>query len=398
MRISPALTDVQIITIPGTDAAFSKIAGRVFQSAAATTPSALEERLRRTFPRVVVRARDLAGDAAWYVYRDGRWSSPLSGPWWEEPGLPRLATTRDGWLVEASQTALGLLEIEDADLSTRHVTDFIAPGSFQDATALFEIVNHGDELTATVLIRPSSGHLLAVDLHARAEAGAMVGIMRLAEDVEVRAGVGVGATAPAARPDVACYPETDAAFRGYVGVAISRMPEPTPDGLALRLRRLYPHAEVSVDNDHWLARREPGIRREEPDAWWKEPGLPTVKYDGQAFIFSANHAAKTLLGRSLVGHHWQEFVTPGSTEQVSAMMAILAEIGRAESRFRMPRGDGSLLEFDSYTEVNGDTYTTIMRPAGLEPRASADPTASRVCVGVAAVQDSLARVAKHKPQ
>ena len=64
----------------------------------------------------------------------------------------------------------------------------------------------------------------------------------------------------------------------------------------------------------------------------------------------------------MVGHHWQEFVTPGSTEQVSAMLAILAEVGRAESRFRMPRADGSLLEFDSYTEVVGEGFTTVMRP------------------------------------
>ena len=55
-------------------------------------------------------------------------------------------------------------------------------------------------------------------------------------------------------------------------------------------------------------------------------------------------------------------MTPGSTEQVSAMLAILAEAGHAESRFRMPRADGSLLEFDSYTEVDGEGFTAVMRP------------------------------------
>jgi len=29
----------------------------------------------------------------------------------------------------------------------------------------------------------------------------------------------------------------------------------------------------------------------------------------------------------------------------------------------MPRGDGSLLEFDSYTVVTGDELTTVFRPA-----------------------------------
>ncbi len=44
------------------------------------------------------------------------------------------------------------------------------------------------------------------------------------------------------------------------------------------------------------------------------------------------------------------------------MLAILADLGRAESRFRMPRMDGSLLEFDSYTEVDHEGFTTFMRP------------------------------------
>jgi hypothetical protein len=64
----------------------------------------------------------------------------------------------------------------------------------------------------------------------------------------------------------------------------------------------------------------------------------------------------------MVGHHWQEFVTAGSTDEVSIMLEILAEAGAAESRFRMPRGDGSLLEFDSYTVVDGAEFSTVFRP------------------------------------
>jgi hypothetical protein len=30
----------------------------------------------------------------------------------------------------------------------------------------------------------------------------------------------------------------------------------------------------------------------------------------------------------------------------------------------MPRADGSLLEFDSYTEVEPDGFVTVMRPRG----------------------------------
>jgi PAS domain-containing protein len=86
-----------------------------------------------------------------------------------------------------------------------------------------------------------------------------------------------------------------------------------------------------------------------------------VRYDAQALILEANEPAEAFFGRAMVGHHWQEFVTPGSTEQVGAMLDILAEVGAAESRFRMPRGDGSLIEFDSYTEVDGEVFETVFR-------------------------------------
>lgn len=360
MHASWTQSDVRVITIPTNDRAFSRIVDRIFRSTSAATPSALQSRLRRTFPRAVVRARDISGDPAWYVYRDGGWASALSGPWWHEPGLPRLAVNRDGWITEASPTALGLLQMDATELGARHFTDFVVPGTLEDSLALFDVVDQGGELTATVLVRPTSGHMLAVDLHARREGELLVGVMRLADDV----GVSGSAEVEADMPEVVCDPETDAAFRGYVDLAMARMPEPTADGLALRLRRLYPHAEVTVGDGQWLARREPSSQRRESDPWWLEQGLPTVTYDAQALIISANDAAQALLGRSLVGHYWQEFVTPGSTEQVSAMLEILAKVGRAESRFRMPRADGSLVEFDSYTEVTGESYMTVIRPRG----------------------------------
>jgi hypothetical protein len=43
-------------------------------------PEDLEARLRATYPGVVVRARELSGEAVevWYVYRDGSWVPPPS--------------------------------------------------------------------------------------------------------------------------------------------------------------------------------------------------------------------------------------------------------------------------------------------------------------------------------
>lgn len=358
MQTAAQPTDVRVITIPTNDSAFARITDRLVGAAITRSPVELEQRLRRLFPRAVVRSRDISGEApAWYVYRDGGWRSSLAGPWWEAPDLPRIVINRDGWYAEVNATGLGLLEIDGGDVTTRHFTDFVAPGTLSDSQALFDIVSQGNELTATVLLRPSSGHVLAVDLHAWREGDAVVAVLRLADDIDLPA-----QPAPPERKSVACRPETDAAFRGYVDLALSRMPEPTTEGLAIRLRRLYPHAEVHVDGARWLALREPEGERDAMDEWWMASGLPKVRYDAQALITEANPAAEALLGRSMVGHHWQEFVTPGSTEQVSAMLAILAEVGRAESRFRMPRADGTLVEFDSYTEVDGETYTTVMRP------------------------------------
>ena len=100
---------------------------------------------------------------------------------------------------------------------------------------------------------------------------------------------------------------------------------------------------------------------EPTDHWWRAAGLPAIRYDGQGGIFEANDAAVALFGTSLVGRHWQELVTAGTTEQVGEVLRLIADVGWAESRFRMPGADGYFFEFDSYTEVAGETYLTIMR-------------------------------------
>src|SRR5215210_1561509 len=133
MGASANSTEVSIITIPTNDLAFSQIVNRLHTSAEATTPAVLEARLRKVFPRAVVRARDLTGEPpAWYVYRDGAWTSSLVGPWWEAPELPRVVVSQDGWVLDANATARGLLGIELVDMETRHFTDFVAPGALED--------------------------------------------------------------------------------------------------------------------------------------------------------------------------------------------------------------------------------------------------------------------------
>jgi PAS domain-containing protein len=349
---------VQILTIPSADTAFRAHDQRI-PTDGVETPDELERRLRVVCPRVVVRARILTGEGpAWYVYRDGGWRPSVDGEWWADPSLPSVVVAPDGWLIEANAMAAGLLGFEPEDAATHHFTDFVLPGTLSDATALFDVIGTGSPLTATILLQPTSGDAIAVDLHTGREGDRIVAVFRLADDIEIT----VDRTDSVASSSLATQPQTDVAFRAYAQRALERMPEPTPDGLAFRLRRLYPHATVEATADGWIARREPGAENDGRAAWWDDRELPRVRYDRQALITETNAAAEAFFGRQMVGHHWQEFVTAGSTEQVTVMLEILAEVGAAESRFRMPRSDGSLVEFESYTTVEGEEFTTVLRP------------------------------------
>ena len=348
-----------IFTIPSSDVAFAEHVNALYARHSHATPLDFQRRLRTLFPRVVVRERSLSGElASWYVYRDGSWRPRADGPWWLTDGLPRLVVSQEGWILESSRTAADLLGISDVDGPAHHFTDFVVAGGLDDAMQLFNVVMRGHELEATLVLRPVSGEVIAVEVHVVRDGDQVVANFRLADDVDIPAHVGrVGE-----RPSLTMTPATDVAFRRYAERALERMPEPTPGGLELRLRRLYPHATVVVGEEGWTAYRDDDAHAPGDGNWWLDAAVAQVRYDSQGLILEANGEAASMFGRQLVGHHWQEFVTPGSSEQVAVMLEILAEAGAAESRFRMPRSDGSLLEFDSYTEVVGDEFKTAFRP------------------------------------
>ena len=61
-----------LVVNPRSDAAFVALAEQLGADAENTVT--LEAQLRERYPRVVVRERDLHGEApTWYVYREGRW-------------------------------------------------------------------------------------------------------------------------------------------------------------------------------------------------------------------------------------------------------------------------------------------------------------------------------------
>lgn len=347
--------------IPSSDAAFREHLERLAKEVAFGRPAELEERLRRIFPRVVVRRSEVSGQGdTWYIYRDGVWRSSTEAPWWSDDRSPRLAVTKDGWIEAANAPARAILGLAAGDALPRHYADFAAPGALQDTSELFDVIAGGRELEATILIRPTSGDVVACDLRAWIEGHRIVVAFRLADDIPSR-------PAPPAPERVALHfrPSGDAIFARYADESMGHMAEPTPDGLELRLRRLYPHARVEPGAEGWTVSRDPaGAVESSPDQWWRAPGLATVRYDGQGRIIEANAEAERLLGSELVGRHWQELVTAGTTTQVGAVLRLIAEAGWAVSRFRMPGPDGYLFEFDSYTEVNDGIYLTIMRPSG----------------------------------
>jgi PAS domain-containing protein len=350
------------VTFPSSDTGFRLHVESVARSPEMDAPEALEHRLRGIYPRVRVRPRELSSEApVWYVYRDGAWRPPDDGDgWWRDRRVGRLELTSDGWIVDGNPLALGLLGLTRADIGDRHVSDFVTPGTLSDMSTLFEIIVSGERLSATLRVRPTSGEVLALDIVAQLEGNRVVAALRLADDVDVDPHVSVPL------PTLLIRPEGDALFAGYVARVAARIPEPTPDGLELRLHRLYPHASVVADGDGWRVQRDGETGAGQQD-WWLVEGLPTVRYDAQGLILDANEAALALLGRDVVGRHWQDLVTPGSTTQVTPVIEMLREAGHALSRFRMPDHEGTLVEFDSYSAVDGDVFTTIMRPLGAVP-------------------------------
>jgi hypothetical protein len=62
-----------LITNPVDDVAFRDHAEAALREG--QSPAELQDVLRRSYPRAVVRPRDLAGERSivWYVYRDGHW-------------------------------------------------------------------------------------------------------------------------------------------------------------------------------------------------------------------------------------------------------------------------------------------------------------------------------------
>lgn len=77
-----------LILNPRHDAGFVAAAEAIVSDGVGS-PALLEERLRRHYPHIVVRPRELTGETftIWYVYRDGHWISSPEGTKKEADGV-----------------------------------------------------------------------------------------------------------------------------------------------------------------------------------------------------------------------------------------------------------------------------------------------------------------------
>ena len=98
---------------------------------------------------------------------------------------PRVWVTADCWIEEANAPARALLDLGPSDTMPRFFSDFVAPGALEDASELFSLIAAGHELSATTLVRPTSGEIIACDLRAWSENRRNYGAFRLADDLPI---------------------------------------------------------------------------------------------------------------------------------------------------------------------------------------------------------------------
>lgn len=155
---SVTVRGVALLCFPPDDAVFATVARRTFETSSSDTPAALERQLRTAYPQAVVRSREpLAsfGGAAWYVYRDGRYSPFVQGSrWWDDPAAARIIVDDDGGYLDASPAALELLGVDRETFRASRSGDFAVPGFGVAIPWILQLLQDAGELHSTAMLRP----------------------------------------------------------------------------------------------------------------------------------------------------------------------------------------------------------------------------------------------------
>jgi PAS domain S-box-containing protein len=348
-----------LFTVPSSDRAFAEYVRRISAQLRDPSPSDLQTRLSTLYPSVLVRPRGLSSDDhTWYVYREGRWVDGRAGDWWSDESMPRLDIDRDGFIAAANTAAGEAFGIAPNRLVHRHFTDFAVPGTSADMMLMREIMLSVGEAGGTFRHIRADGEVRVAEYHSLAnESGSTVTIRP----------IGPLAVAAPPRPtiDIETRPAADGLFARVVDGIVARMPEPTPEGLQLRLRRSYPYAMVhGTEPARWRVYRD--RRADAAPVDWHDPNLARTVALDTSLIVEANEAALKLLGRDLVGRHWQELALASSLDQRLEMRDYYVVNGGAESTFRLVGASGELVDYDYRLSWEGDRFTTVMSPFTLD--------------------------------
>src|SRR4029079_15683416 len=277
-----------MFTVPSSDLAFAEFVRRISAQLPDASPSELQARLRGLYPSVLVRPRGLSSeDHTWYVYREGRWVDGRGGDCWSDEWMPRMEIDRDGFIAAANTAAGEAFGIAPNRLVHRHFANFAVPGTGADMMLMREIMLAVGEAGGTFRHIRADGEVRIAEYHSVAsESGSTVTIRPI--------GALNVATPPRPALDIETRPAADGLFATVVDGIVGRMPEPTPPGLQLRLRRSYPYATVDgIESARWRVARDP--RPDPAPVDWEDPKLARTVALDTSLIVEANEAALALL-------------------------------------------------------------------------------------------------------
>jgi PAS domain-containing protein len=179
---------ITLLCFPLHDAVFATIATHHLASMDDPAPAALQAHLQDSYPNAVVREREpiatLRGGAAWYVYRDGRYSpfATEDASWWEAEGCAFMVVDAEtGRYVEANEAAAELIGLEQASLLTLHNGDLLDVAARKTVPWVVQLFRDVGELHSTAMLRTPDGRRIAVEYHLVRDAaahGRMVSYLR----------------------------------------------------------------------------------------------------------------------------------------------------------------------------------------------------------------------------
>ncbi len=155
---SSGVGGVVLLCFPPYDRAFMTLANRRLAGLATASPEHLQAALRVAYPGATVRPRDrLAAflpDAAWYVYRDGRYSPYAEDDrWWEDDHVATIVVGPDGRYIDANAAALELLGLALDELLAMRSGDLADPAVAELVPWTWDVVRETGELHATSILR-----------------------------------------------------------------------------------------------------------------------------------------------------------------------------------------------------------------------------------------------------